>query len=231
MKSIIEQASSVMKAIEKAWNQADNPKDFSIKIFEKEEKNFFGITTKSAKIGIFFGDKPTMHDKSPTKSFEEIKECREEIKSLQKQQSQPAKHQSATATEQQPRNIQSTVQKKVAPPRFNNTQQNPAVTTYSQESLPIERSRRVPAVWSNPMIHSTESWLKKILSLMGMNTINFTTEITGKNLKFTFNAPLIDDIMHEKQLFRSFAHLIMSSLRNQYKQEIKDLKVVLIRPK
>ena len=36
--------------------------------------------------------------------------------------------------------------------------------------------------------------------------------------------------MQEKQLFRSFAHLIMSSLRNQYKQEIKDLKVVLIRP-
>jgi hypothetical protein len=58
MKSIIEQASSIMKAIEKAWNQAEQPKEFSIKIFEKEERNFFGMTSKPAKIGIFFGDKP-----------------------------------------------------------------------------------------------------------------------------------------------------------------------------
>ena len=65
---------------------------------------------------------------------------------------------------------------------------------------------------------------------MGMNAINFTTEIAGKNLKLTFSTPLITDVMHEKQLFRSFAHLIISSLRNQYKQEMKDLKVILIRP-
>ena len=45
-----------------------------------------------------------------------------------------------------------------------------------------------------------------------------------------FNTPLIADVGQEKQLLRSFAHLIMSSLRNQYKQEIKDLKVILIRP-
>jgi hypothetical protein len=80
------------------------------------------------------------------------------------------------------------------------------------------------------MIHAAETWLKQTLSLMAMNNINFTTEIAGKNLKLTFNTPLIDDVMHEKQLFRSFAHLIMSSLRNQYKQKIKDLKVILIRP-
>ena len=54
MKSIIEQASSIMKAIEKAWDQAEKPKEFSIKVFEKEERNFFGMTTKPAKIGIFF---------------------------------------------------------------------------------------------------------------------------------------------------------------------------------
>ena len=65
---------------------------------------------------------------------------------------------------------------------------------------------------------------------MNMPSINFSSEVAGKNLKLTFNTPLIADSMHEKQLFRSFAHLIMSSLRNQYKQEIKDLKVILIRP-
>jgi hypothetical protein len=65
---------------------------------------------------------------------------------------------------------------------------------------------------------------------MGMHAINFNTEIAGKNLKLTFTKPLIENPIVEKQLFRSIAHLIMASLRNQYKQDIKDLKVVLIRP-
>src|SRR5262245_20283351 len=76
MKSIIEQASSIVKAIEKAWNQAEQPKEFSIKIFEKEEKNFFGMTTKQAKIGIIFGDKLIIHEKPTQKPRPEIKECR-----------------------------------------------------------------------------------------------------------------------------------------------------------
>ena len=77
MKSNIEQASSIMKAIEKAWNQAEKPKEFSIKVFEQEERNFFGMSTKPAKVGIFFGgDKAPTHEKPAFKPRQEIKECR-----------------------------------------------------------------------------------------------------------------------------------------------------------
>ncbi len=54
MKSIIEEASSITKAIENAWKRADQPAEFSVRIFEIPQKNLFGFTTKSAKIGIFF---------------------------------------------------------------------------------------------------------------------------------------------------------------------------------
>lgn len=54
MKSIIQEASSVLKAIEKAWVSAEKPQEFTIKIFEESEKNFIGMTVKPAKIGIFF---------------------------------------------------------------------------------------------------------------------------------------------------------------------------------
>ena len=57
MKSIIQEASTINKAIEQAWIRADKPKEFSIKVYEEEEKNFLGITTRSAKIGIFFEEK------------------------------------------------------------------------------------------------------------------------------------------------------------------------------
>ena len=224
MKSIIEQASSILKAIEKAWNQADKPKEFSIKIFEEEERNFFGMSTKPAKIGIFFGDKPVIHEKPAPKSRPEIKECRPETRETRPtQKNTPAK---PTQKPEQPART-NTAPKPVQPrpqqPTPNKPQAEPTSTTE-------EKPRRTPAAWNDTMIATTHNWLKKTLSLMNMQSIEFSSEVAGKNLKLTFNTPLIADPAHEKQLFRSFAHLIMSSLRNQYKQEIKDLKVILIRP-
>jgi len=68
MKSVMEEASSIMKAITKAWERVGKPSEFSIKIFEKEEKNFLGMTTKTAKIGIFFKDVATT-EKISKKSY------------------------------------------------------------------------------------------------------------------------------------------------------------------
>lgn len=54
MKSIMEEASSIVKAIEAAWIRAEKPHEFSVKVFEEPEKNFFGMVTKSAKIALIF---------------------------------------------------------------------------------------------------------------------------------------------------------------------------------
>jgi predicted RNA-binding protein Jag len=217
----MEQGSTIIKAIEKAWVRAEKPKEFSIKIFEQEEKNFFGMNTKQAKIGIFFEDKnTTTHEKPVVKARPEVREQRPEAREPQQRPAQTQK--AAPHVKPLPR----TEQPKPAAPKIN----QPRRTEPMQEQPKVEQPRRAPAVWNDEMINATQSWLKKTLSLMGMTTITFSQEISGKNLKLTFNTPLIEDIMHEKMLFRSFAHLIMASLRNQYKQEIKDLKVILIRP-
>ena len=264
MKSIIEQASSIIKAIEKAWNQAENPKEFSIKIFEQEERNFFGMSTKPAKIGIFFGnDKPSTHEKPISRPQQKIKECRSpfakatedrpasskvapvvENKPAAKPTSQPTQKQSYSAEATKDR--QSTPLRQTAP---QTRQDNQPSKPYSAEAskdrqkvhiaektqLPAatdteNKPRRIPTAWNDTMITTAHNWLKQTLSLMGLPAVGFNSEVAGKNLKLTFEAPLIADPMQEKQLFRSFAHLIVSSLRNQYKQEIKNLKVVLIRP-
>jgi len=219
MKSIIEQASSIMKAIEKAWNQAEQPNEFSIKIFEKEERNFFGMTTKPAKVGIFFGDKPIIHEKPAQKPRPEIKECRSEVRESKPKQAPQQQKAPQAKSEQAP----------ARPARTKPVPQQAAAPQQVEMTPKEEKPRRTPAMWNDAMVATAHNWLKKTLELMNMPTIQFSSEIAGKNLKLTFNAPLLADATHEKQLFRSFAHLIMSSLRNQYKQEIKDLKVILIR--
>lgn len=54
MKSVIQEASSLFKAIEKAWEKAGKPTEFTVKILEEAQRNFLGLTTKQAKISLMF---------------------------------------------------------------------------------------------------------------------------------------------------------------------------------
>ena len=56
MKSVVAEASTISKAIELAWQKAGNPKEFLIKVFQEPQRNIFGLTKTSAKVGIFFDD-------------------------------------------------------------------------------------------------------------------------------------------------------------------------------
>jgi predicted RNA-binding protein Jag len=84
MKSIVEEASSIAKAIEKSWTRAGKPREFSIKIFEDAEKNFLGMTTKPAKIAIFFAEStatlsaPASRSVKPQPAYEQKREHQRE---------------------------------------------------------------------------------------------------------------------------------------------------------
>lgn len=54
MKSIVQEGSTVAKAVEKALQIAGNPREFTVKVLEDAQKNFFGMTTRSAKISLLF---------------------------------------------------------------------------------------------------------------------------------------------------------------------------------
>lgn len=79
MKSIIEEASSISKAIEKAWIHAGKPREFSIKVFEEAKVSFLGFTKQSAKIALMFDEK-----KITIRSEEKTKEGRFKVKKTKK---------------------------------------------------------------------------------------------------------------------------------------------------
>ncbi len=79
MKSLMEEASSISKAIENGWTNAGKPKEFTVKIFEEPEKNFFGFTSKPAKIGIFFTEPKKAEEKRKKPKKERSKPPREKV--------------------------------------------------------------------------------------------------------------------------------------------------------
>ncbi|MFA6066532.1 MAG: hypothetical protein WC707_05130 [Candidatus Babeliaceae bacterium] len=84
MKSVMQEASSIAKAIEQGWIKANKPQEFSVKILEEPQRNFIGMTIKSAKVALFFNDKtaapvapqryqenkPRLHEKREKKEFQ-----------------------------------------------------------------------------------------------------------------------------------------------------------------
>ncbi len=54
MKSIVQEASSIAKAIDQGWQRAGKPAEFTIKVFEQGSRGFLGFGSTPAKVGIFF---------------------------------------------------------------------------------------------------------------------------------------------------------------------------------
>ncbi len=183
MKSIVEQASSIIKAIEKAWQQAGKPHEFSVKIFEESQKNFIGLTTKQAKIALFFEE--------------------EKIKIKEKRRERPPVKQA----------------RPLQKPAVEQKQPKPEIKT---EKLRVDR-----VFWTDDMVQSAEKWVQEVLRSIGLSDKTFTTEVKRYYLKFNFDYPVLEDKNKETMLFKSFAHLIMQTLRNTYKKSFPGQKIIL----
>lgn len=97
MKSIIEEASSIAKAIENGWVRAGRPQEFTVRVFEQASGGFLGFFKKPAKIGIFFKEvessaqsKPRQAPRSEYRQQRETVKQRPECKNQQfEQQNKP----------------------------------------------------------------------------------------------------------------------------------------------
>lgn len=203
MKSIIEEASSITKAIESAWKRADQPNEFSIRIFEMPQKNMFGFTTKSAKIGIFYDEGKKNHDKYHHAQ-------------PQAQQAPQQNHVPRERVAKQPQ--QPVVAKEKEPVK----QPQPQPQTPKPKRVDAEQSEP----WNKDMVNFTEEWLN---SLVGKLNVDKTFTLTPEryHLKITFNKPVFEDENKNRAFFRNCAHLLLQSIRNKFKRPLKGFKIVL----
>ena len=198
MKSLIEEASSISKAIEKGWIRAGKPRNFSIKIYEEAEKNFFGMTTKSAKVAIVFDERTV------TVPAEKTTAVQPQVRQEQRRQpqSQPQQKQQRSAAQ-------------------------PKERTAQPESQRPKMEQQRPPELSDEMKESISAWLGDTLRLMNMPSISFVLEVTDQFVRITFNTRLLEEGNQEKLLFRSLSYLMIASLRNKFKKSLRGLKLVL----
>lgn len=221
MKSLIEEASSISKAIEKAWERAGNPHSFSVKIFELPEKNFIGMTTKYAKVGLFFEDKkPT--ETVPKKHIEKATPAHVQKSFEKKSHASPTPNQKLKDDE-----ASATVRKNKVKTHSQQSTQTELRTSHtnSSDQTPVE----ITATWNDQMKAHLEAWLKEVLVLIGLPEVEFTCQEQKNILKVNFDSPLIGNELKESLLYKNISYLGMVSLRTYFKNEMKHLKILLSR--
>ncbi|MCX5922759.1 MAG: hypothetical protein NTX86_05550 [Candidatus Dependentiae bacterium] len=204
MKSIMEEASSIAKAIEKGWARAGKPQEFTVKVFEEAEKNFIGLTTKPAKIGLFFQEQPTYQTNNKP-SFKE--------RPQQQPQSQPQ------ARKPQPQRPQ--------PSQFSQPAQ-PQVREDQPFADKQAKKHPTSSPWNDELVAAAQEWVKDSLRILNLENIQFTVEVDRYALKLNFAGQITQGGEKEKTLFRSWAYLIMQALRQKFKRPLKGLKVILM---
>jgi predicted RNA-binding protein Jag len=205
MKSIIQEASSVMKAIEKGWENAGKPKEFSIKIFEEPKKNFIGMTVQSAKVGVFFDEKLNL-PKEPEREKPFVAKKTDHIqKPLPKKEPllKPEKIETIQPSKQQP--------------------------TQQQKIEPKEAAKVQKIVWTPEMVTIATQWLSEVLKLMNLSNVDFSTQTSNYQLLIQFNKPLLPSEEKEQQLMRSFSLLLIQTLRHALKRPLRGFKIILTR--
>ncbi|MFC1845633.1 hypothetical protein ACFLX2_00735 [Candidatus Dependentiae bacterium] len=201
MNSIVQEASSIAKAVQLAWEKASKPQRFSVRVFEEAEKNFFGITTKPAKIALLFEKK----DVPQAMTVEQRKTA--ERHSGDKPHRRP---------EQKPRAPQKQQEKKIVRP------QEP------KKAEPKSTQAKNPKVlWTDEMVAMARNWMKDLLAKQNKQHATFTTDVKRYHMKFVFDKPIFDDEAKQKNLFRNAAFLVMQSIRNRLKKQLRYHKVVI----
>ncbi|PKN03283.1 hypothetical protein CVU75_03065 [Candidatus Dependentiae bacterium HGW-Dependentiae-1] len=223
MKSLMEEASSIAKALEKAWARAGNPREFTVKVLDKPEKNFFGFTTKSAKVAILFEEEVAPRTQHTSSRYQE------------RPQNQPRQQQKPSASQAQGQQKKIERAPERAPERTRRPQQEHSTATNnstqqqsgSQPATPQAPKRVHEPVWTPERIAFVRQWIENMQKAMNRTDISCDISTDRNAIRIIFQKPLLEDIEQEKQLFRSWAYLIMQTLRHTYKQHFKHIKIIL----
>jgi predicted RNA-binding protein Jag len=201
MKSIVEEASSIAKAIENGWIRAGKPQEFTVRIFEEPEKNFLGFSKKPAKVGLFYKENPPVQigSRKDTRKQQQHPQSPRIIPEKKLQQQKPIESQQVNQTEKQPAAL---LQQKVT----------------EQQKQPK---------WTPPLIDGSKEWLQTMLKTIEKDTAQFTIEQKHYFLTIRFASPLLSEPRKEQLLFKNWSHLLLQALRHRFKRGLRGYKIII----
>lgn len=214
MKSMLHEASTVVKAIEKAWIDSGKPLEFTINIHEVGEKNFLGFTKRPAIVSITY---------DPKRQPSRVPDRREAPTSHPKPSprtpvARPKPEHKAEPVSQQGRQAPSRQQ--AAP---NQRFSGPSVKPEPQISPMPQVSEDF---WTADLIHDISIWFKESVRLLGEN-VPFEVNAEKRMLRVTFERSLLASSEDERQLFIGLSYLLLQCLKKKHKKKLRGYHLII----
>lgn len=211
MKSLLQEASSVQKAIDLAWEAAGKPQQFTVKVLDPGTKNFLGWSKTPAIVSISF--EPT--GVSSSRVFNQ---------SNTGGRLQHGKQQGARKPQVQPgaKYDGSTENLKQHEPKARHTQKQALSTEAKADGV---KEIVTPEGWTQENVADISNFLQEVLDLMG-STVAFTTLFEKQVLTITFVRPVVDDQESERMLYASLSYLFIQFLKKKYKKRFKGFRLM-----
>ncbi len=202
---MLQEASTVLKAIDKAWQEAGKPGEFTIKVLQVEEKNFFGFVKKSAIVSILY---------DPRKQT--VADQKKDRKSKPAAQSMPQRreHKGSNTADESNRPSPKQSRSTITEPQAHGADRS------RESSRPVEER----ATWSDNYLADVGDWLRDMMRIMGV-TVPFTMTVDRQLLRIQFENAVIESADTERLLFVSLVSLLMQFLRRKYKSKLRELRV------
>lgn len=213
MKSMLQEASSIVKAVEKAWNEAGKPQEFTIKILEEGEKGFLGLTGgRPAVVSITY---QPLKGKKTKIDFE--KDLMQVDKKSYKQSVQPQKTQKQS----------SGIMGSFFGTKTSEKPQNVAVRREQIQQKQKQQQVEKEVAWRKEFVDNVNIWLKEIMMhAMGID-ITIDVKHDQRILNVFIDKRVFKDFEEEKLFFISLSHLLMQFLKRKYKKKFTNYYLII----
>lgn len=214
MKSMLHEASSVTKAIEKAWDDAGKPTEFTIKVLETGEKNFLGMSKRPAIVSITYEPKrQAARQQDHNRSSERKAQPLNNAPKPNRQPSVDARNQVRPLPKREP--------VKAQPARPIQPKEGVKDLEKNKPNEQVE-----PLIWQDEWVTFVGGQLKELLALWGTPQ-EFTSKIDKRMLTFTLDSKLHDDMVEERNVFVSFSYLLMQFFKRNYKKKFRGFQLII----
>ena len=244
MKSVLHEASSILKAIEKAWEASGKPSEFSVKVLEEGESKFFFFSSKPAIVSISFDqrhvartsqstnkNRPNDRDRSGSTQERLLNGGSPQLDNVRNTQSRPnSRGHDQNRPQQRAQRPQQDQQQRPQPlspqqpaaPRTPSTPKPMGTPQPSQSNSALEQA----AIWTPELAMFVGKELNEILHIMNI-TIPFQEKIDQKTLTLTFANPPMDNKEDARLFYISLSYLLIQAAKKQEKKKLRGFHLIV----
>lgn len=200
MKSIVQEASSIERAIDKAWNEAGKPREFTIKVLDAGEKNFFGISKRPAVVSIVYSPKKEKAKSRPNNNTGSSDKPDYVVRERKPTRSKKPNDNKKRDRDNRDRDNNKQFQSKVNPANAHE--------------------------WHKQWVTYVENSLRALLEKMRITT-PFHLIVDKKNLTISFTQGILEDEEEQRMFFASISYMAIQFLKRQYKNKFVGFKIIV----